>query len=462
MKKFLALSAYIFAFQSLSVGQNAPSSIADSLQSILNQSISSPFPYSGGIMTVYVPGQWSWTGAAGTAISGQTQGQPQTIALPNLQFRVGSITKNMVAACILQLEQNGLLNINDPINNYLRTSLINDTIQPSATITIRHLLNHTSGIANSADNSSCQLNVLNNPLGSHTMEEAVYCGASQGELFPAGFTWAYSNTNYTLLAMIIEEVSGQSYQEYLTQHIIQPLNLSQTMIPANSQIATPHMGCYWNLGGNTWTDLTVIHPTTYTGWADVVSTTSDLISYFSALKNGNIINTTELAIMNTIDPASFDYGMGTDFYSIDNSTYVGHYGEVANTSGLFFGDIQSSIAPNGYYISYNFNIQGVAMQSRIDLPVMQLLKNTSLVVPENQELVAIFPNPTKDILHISFESNEGYELEILDQLGNVMKKETSLSGNSKFEINLSDLQSGHYLVRISNPSTHSIQSFIKL
>lgn len=441
--------------------QNPPQVIADSLQSILDHALNNGFTHPGVIMTVTVPGEWTWSGASGNAISGQTAGQAQSMADASMQFRVGSITKNMVAACILTLEQDGLLNINDPISNYLRPTLINDTLQSSAAVTIRQLLNHTSGIANSGDNLSCQMNVLSNPLGSHSLEEAVYCGASQGELFPPGFAWAYSNTNYSLLAMIIEAVSGQSYQSFLTQTIIQPLNLQHTEIPTSAQISSAHMGCYWNLGSNPWTDLTIIHPTTYTGWADVVSTTQDIIAYYTALRTGSVINSTEWAVMQTIDAASYDYGMGLDFYQVYNSPYIGHYGEVGNTSGMFFGEINSSIAPNGYYISYNFNTQGSDMQNLIDIPVMNLLKNTTVSIDETEESAfSIFPNPANDVVQLAFSAGKFNRVSMVDLQGREVYRSDVESQKSALQVDVSAFEKGTYFVYFSSGLTTHTQKLI--
>lgn len=430
--------------------QSPPQNIADSLQSILDNSLQSGFTHPGVIMTVTAPGAWTWTGASGHAISGQTSGQPLALASPSMQFRVGSITKNMVAACVLKLEQGGFLNINDPIDLYLRPTLINDTLLASDTIRIRHLLNHTSGIANSASNTSCQLDVLTNPTGSHTLEEAVACGASLGELFSPGTGWSYSNTNYSLLAMIIQSVTGQSYVSYLDQIIFQPLGLPNTEVPANVQITDPHMGCYWFTGQHPWTDLTVIHPTTYTGWADVVSTTTDLIIYYSALRNGGILDSTEWAVMQTIDAVSFDYGMGLDFYQISGVDYVGHYGEVGNTSGLFFASISSPVAPNGYYIAYNFNTQGADMQNMIDVPVMDLLKNATVSRDEPVSLeLDIAPNPASSGTRFSFRPGEVDEIRISDMLGRQVAVYMPESSEAVWDLDVSRLAQGGYWITAS-------------
>lgn len=441
--------------------QTPPQVIADSLQSILDHALNNGFTHPGVIMTVTVPGEWSWSGASGYAISGQSAGQTQSTADASMQFRVGSITKNMVAACILKLEQDGLLNINDPIGDYLRATLVNDTIQSSTTVTIRQLLNHTSGIANSGDNLSCQMNVLSNPLGSHSLEEAVYCGASLGELFAPGTAWEYSNTNYSLLAMIIEAVSGQSYESFLTQTIIQPLNLQHTEIPTSAQIGSAHMGCYWNLGATPWTDLTIIHPTTYTGWADVVSTTEDIIAYYTTLRNGTIINSTELAVMNTIDAASYDYGMGLDFYQFYGSDYIGHYGEVGNTSGMFFGDISSSLAPNGYYISYNFNTQGSNMQNLIDKPVMNLLKNVTLSLEEtNENALVMFPNPASSNVQLAFSAGKYNSVVLTDVQGREVLQVELAANESTLSLDVNTLKRGVYWVSLNGSAGRQTQQLI--
>jgi D-alanyl-D-alanine carboxypeptidase len=275
----ISIASFIIILSSTKINaQNTPSNIANSFQNILDNALPVGLPNSGVVMTVTIPGQWSWSGSSGYALSGMNPLYPETMATPSTKFRVGSITKTFVAVCIMKLEEAGLLSIEDPIDNYLRSSLVNDTIMSSGTVKIRHLLNHTSGIANSANNQTCQADVLNNPLTAYTYEDAIYCGTSQGEIFPPEFAWAYSNTNYSILAMIIEEVSGVSYSDYVTEHIFTPFALQHTGIPLNPELSGDYMGCYWDIGS--WIDLSIIHPSIYRGWADIVSNTEDLNSFY--------------------------------------------------------------------------------------------------------------------------------------------------------------------------------------
>ena len=449
MKKQTFLKIYLIAqITCISIclkSQGPPTAIANALQNIIDNALPNQLNNSGMVLSLHVPGQWTWEGASGYSICGMTTGQPTAIALPNSKFRVGSITKTMVATCILKLEEDGLLNTEDPIDNYLRATLVIDTISPSSTLKIRHLLNHTSGVSNSADNPTCQADVLNNPLGSHTIEEAIYCGTSQGEIFPPEFAWGYSNTNYSILAMIIEEITGLSYQDYLTQNIITPLNLTETEIPTTPQISGSHMGCYWNIGS--WIDLTIIHPSTYTGWADVVSTANDLNIFYSNLLNGNLLSQSSLTKMKTIDPASYDYGFGLDFYLLNGHDYYGHSGEVANTSSMFFADVSTNIAPNGYYLTYNFNMQGAEMANAVDIPVYDLLNNSvsqSIENTLNKSEIHIYPNPVNKNNSLNIKSNDMGECNIFDLSGKKIVTTTIYNGNN--QVPTQGLDSGIYII----------------
>jgi D-alanyl-D-alanine carboxypeptidase len=427
--------------------QNPPTEIANALQNAVNNSLPAGFSNPGVVMGISVPGQWSWYGAAGDAIAGITSGQPQTSATPTTRFRVGSVSKMMVATSILKLEQGGFLSIDDPISMYLRPSLVTDTIASTGTVTIKHLLNHTSGINNSGDNTGCQTNVLTNPTGSHTLEEAIFCGASLGELFAPGTSWSYSNTNYSILAMIIQNVTGNSCADYITQNIITPLNMVNTEIPANDQISGPHMGCYWNI--SSWIDLTIVDPTTYWGWADVVSSTADLLIFYEALMNGNIINTSQLTKMQTIDAAANNYGLGMEFTLLGGQTYHGHYGEVANSSALYHSTITSALAPNGYYIAYNYNTQGVNMSAKMNVPIYNIMmSNVGIEEILDSKDLLLFPNPAKDKLTVCLmdESVMEGKIEVTDLQGRLIGEYDQTPMNLNTEIDLEGFQKGTYVL----------------
>jgi D-alanyl-D-alanine carboxypeptidase len=396
----ILLTAAIVSLSSLvAQAQNPPQQLASDLQDILDNSLPSEVA-PGAVLSVYVPGEWTWSSATGNAISGETAGYPMTTATPGTKYRAGSISKMFTAASVMQMHDAGLLNITDNISQYLRASIINDTIPNGADITIQNLLEHTSGLGDAAANDSCQQDALANLTRDFTLEENIFCG-SQFASLPPDLMMTYSNTNYALLAMLIEEVSGTSYAQYVTDNIITPLGLTNTYIPvaAEDEIATAHMGCYWwVIPGTFMADMTVVDASLYRGWANIVSDTEDLTLFYEALRSEQVITASSFNQMFTLSSLSSWYGMGAELTQLSGTNYYGHSGEVGNTSGLYFSDISTSEFPNGYYIAYNFNYQGVNFTSKIDLPVFNLMSSYLTGVDEEMtvevEVGNGFPNPT--------------------------------------------------------------------
>jgi len=139
---------------------------------------------------------------------------------PETKFRLGSITKQFTAVAILQLQENGKLGVNDPISKYLQGT-------PAAWngITIHHLLTHTSGIPSYTDDAGYQAQMREragppldfiNRFRDRTLD------------FPPGEKFHYDNSGYFLLGVIIEQVSGVKYEDYLRKNIFEPLQMSAT------------------------------------------------------------------------------------------------------------------------------------------------------------------------------------------------------------------------------------------
>lgn len=472
MKRFNYILLFAFALTcNTAFAQTAPQALANDLQSILDNALPNE-QGAGGVLGVHVPGQWSYYTASGNAISGTTAGQSATMATPTTKFRVGSISKIFTSISILQLHESGALDINDPISSYLRASLVNDTIPNGPSITVKHLLNHTSGLGDAAANDSCQQDALNDLTRHFSLEENIFCG-SQFAALPPDIMFSYSNTNYALLAMIIEEVSGVSYAQYITDNIITPLGLTDTYIPDGNEdeIATAHMGCYWWLVPGTYlADLTILDASLYTGWANVVSTTADLISFYEALRNDQLVGSATVAMMFTANSPSTWYGMGTELLEISGTDYQGHSGEVANTSGLYFCPISTTEFPDGYYISYNFNYQGVPFTTDVDVPVYNLMSNyaTGLETMETQLFVSdVYPNPATDqtTLEINSNDNAAATLSILDLSGKQVTAPRQVqinSGNNRTRVDLSDVQQGVYVIVLTTADRSYNGRIVKL
>ncbi len=139
---------------------------------------------------------------------------------PDMVFRLGSITKQFTAAAVLLLEERGELSVDDPITDYLPDYPVH-----GHTITIEHLLTHTSGIFSNISIPRHKLSEVRRDLTT----EALIDGFKREEMeFAPGRAWSYSNSGYVLLGAIIEEVSGLSYAEFLRRHIFEPLRLDHS------------------------------------------------------------------------------------------------------------------------------------------------------------------------------------------------------------------------------------------
>ena len=139
---------------------------------------------------------------------------------PQTKFRLGSITKQFTAAAILQLEEKGKLSVNDPISKYFTDS-------PAAwkSITIHHLLTHTSGIPNYTDFPGFMAHETRKPL---TVLQLIETFEGKPLDFEPGSKWKYSNSAYELLGYVIEKLSGMSYEDYLQRNIFDRLDMQSS------------------------------------------------------------------------------------------------------------------------------------------------------------------------------------------------------------------------------------------
>ena len=443
--KGLRMAVMVMLF-SIGFNSNAqpPAHIAYHLQEILDDAVGTSQAINpGGIMEVVVPGQWTWSGASGDAIYGLTPGWNQTAANPTDKFRAGSISKVFMTTVIFHLQSHGLLQITDTIDNYLSSTIVSDTLMSSDFVTIEMLLTHQSGINELADNGGCQTNVFANPNDPVPLELGVYCGASLGEQFTPGTSYDYSNTNFVLLAMIVEDVTGDDYWNYVQDSIIDPLGLINTSPAPADTIPGAHMGCYFILPPTI--DLSIIDPTIYKGWADIVSTTSDLNTFHDSLRAGAVISLADYNTMTTM--IGTNYGMGTELFTVGGDDYWGHSGDVGNTSGMFYSFMSTTEYPDGYYISYNFTNQGINISSEVDGPVYDLLNTDFTGISSNPDtFISVYPNPADHKLNF-FGLEQLSDVKITDLKGNVV---LSVTLEKDETIDVSELASGMYILHLSN------------
>lgn len=252
------------------------------------------------------------------------------------QFEAGSNTKTFTSVIVLQLVAQGRLSLDDPIEKHLPGVVPNGD-----GITVRQLLNHTSGIFSyTADKPFMELVEHGSPRV-WTPIELVEVALQHEPDFEPGTSWNYSNTNYILAGLIAEKVSGQSLATLIEQRITRPLGLRRTFLVADHLKYTgPGVahGYYADFSGEkpVYDDVT---NWPIGGWAGaagaVVSTPSELATFFSAVLGGRLVPAKQMNEMRTFvtPPKEWQamgvagYGLGLMKYKSSCGTVFGHGGD---------------------------------------------------------------------------------------------------------------------------------------
>ncbi|MCJ1676456.1 beta-lactamase family protein [Streptomyces sp. APSN-46.1] len=216
------------------------------------------------------------------------------------QVRAGSNTKTFTATVVLQLVGEGTVDLDAPIERYLPGLVRGDGID-GRDITVRQLLQHTSGLPNYTDS---MLDAVFGK-GRHTYyqpRELLDLALSRKADFAPGTSWSYSNTNYVVAGLLIEKVTGRPVAEQITKRVIDRVGLRHTYFPGVGEqgIREVHPRGYHASGpGAALDDITEIDPSW--GWAagQLISTPGDLNRFFSALIGGELLRPEELAEMRT-------------------------------------------------------------------------------------------------------------------------------------------------------------------
>jgi D-alanyl-D-alanine carboxypeptidase len=226
--------------------------------------------------------------------------QPATPMRVVDRARIGGVTKSFTATVVLQLVGEGRLALDDRLEERLPGAIPN-----GADITIRQLLNHTSGIYNyAADDAVLAPYVAGDLTALFDLNEGVRVAAAHGPVFAPGTALGYSNTNTILLAMIVEEVTGHTFKAELTRRIIRPLGLGHTSYPTDSEIRGRHAHGYRFLGGPEPFDVTPLSPSLFGASGAVLTNAPDLARFYRALLGGRLLPAHLLAEMKTIDPVA--------------------------------------------------------------------------------------------------------------------------------------------------------------
>jgi D-alanyl-D-alanine carboxypeptidase len=260
-------------------------------------------------------------------------------ARPGDRVRIGSVTKSMVAAVVLQLDGEGELDLDDPIDEYL-PGLLPYERQP----TIRQLLQHTGGVPEWVGvmypgMAEGDLTEVREGYQDHyAPEELVAIGVQEEQLFDPGTGWAYSNTGYVALGLLIEERTGHSLRRELRERVFEPAGLGDTYLPrANTTgIHGAHSVPYITTGDpdEPYFDVTEVSNSQLGASGGVVSTVRDVNDFYDALTDGTLLTAEQLAEATafTDTGTGFQYGLGLGGVQLGcpddpEEVFLGHVGD---------------------------------------------------------------------------------------------------------------------------------------
>jgi D-alanyl-D-alanine carboxypeptidase len=288
----------------------------------------------GATMTIERPDGAKWVG-----VSGFANLENQIPMSSDLKFRVASVTKTFTATVILQLVQEGRFSLDDSVESILPGLIPNGT-----QISIRRLLNHTSGIFDyvQALNPNFLLGVTQNRLRKWTPGELVAVANANQVYFAPGGGWHYSNTNYVLLGMIIEKVTGNTYAREINSRILSPLGLKNTTVLEVADMPVGSTQGYWYVPPD-WINTTMLDLSWMFATANIVSNSEDLLVWLKALMAGSLLDQQrKMDMFSFVNQATPDnhkyYGLGLE----NQNGVIGHTGD------LVFGGQAAVYEYNGW------------------------------------------------------------------------------------------------------------------
>jgi CubicO group peptidase (beta-lactamase class C family) len=274
--------------------------------------------------------------------------QSGRLVTPQTPFIIGSITKTFTALAVMQLVEAGEVELDAPVQRYLPWFRVADP-EASAQITVRMLIEQTSGLP--------QLPTFVTwtwPNDPDVLERHVRLMANTNLVFPPGGGFAYSNANYVTQGVIVQAVTGGSYEDYIRQHIFAPLDMQHSHVSQKTAMQDGMaMGYRWWFGYPVPATLPYKRSNLPAGFA--ISSAEDMAHYLIAQLNGgryqdvSVLSPQGISLMQA-EPPPGAYGLGWESLRIDGRRLINFDGATGNFQGSVFIDPESRV---GVFIAAN-------------------------------------------------------------------------------------------------------------
>lgn len=458
MKKNLLLSSVLVVFCSICHAQ-APAALTAVLDHTLD-SMRTKLGAKGLGAAIQLPDNAIWAGASGISSL-----NPAVDITTDDAFLIGSVTKTITSACILQLVDEGALTLEDSLGQWLDTlAVIDPNGYINRKITIRQLLRHQSGIYDVLSHPDNQPVLLTDISKIWTPEELIEQFINP-PVFAPGAAWSYSNTNYFLLGMIIRKVTGKPFYQAFRERFFEPLDLQAIAIPAFEPLLPPVAHVWLDITGDGITDdahdfyMSYLALNSTAGAAGgYFSTPRDLAEWTSAYLRGDFVSSALMTEAKTTVVAPgmpVTYGLGLMKKKFLGLEAFGHGGDLAYAASAWYfpaKDISIVVMTNDSKKNSWTLIPTVTalLKSYMDWSI-----STGVDIHPEAETQAleVFPNPFNDALTVAIElpaAAEHAQLTLTDPLGRTVatiQRNDLPIGKTLFEFdNLVQLPAGIYFV----------------
>jgi CubicO group peptidase (beta-lactamase class C family) len=292
---------------------------------------------------------------------------------PTTKFRLGSVTKQFTAACILLLEERGKLKVEDSVKKYMSDA-------PAAwdKVTIFNLLTHTSGIPSFTGFPE----YASTEAIATTPEKLVARFRDKPLEFQPGEKWNYSNSGYVLLGYLIEKISRQSYSQFVQENIFNPLGMKDSGYDSNSAIIL-HRASGYSPGEKGVTNTGYIDMSIPFSAGGLYSTTEDLLRWEQGLMGGKLLSPTSLQKMTT--PFKNDYAFGLAVHTAKGHKFIEHGGGIEgfNTDMAYYPEDELTIVVLA-------NLNGDAPQA-IASKLAAVAHGENVVLPSERKEITVPP-----------------------------------------------------------------------
>lgn len=372
---------------------------------------------------IIYPGVGTWKGVTGISHTGF----PIT---SDMEFGIGSNTKLFTGVLLLKLAENNIINLDDSIYQYVPNF---NNVNPY--ITIRQLLNHTSGLADVNNVIGYSDSIFTNPNRIFTPTEVMtWVGPP---LFSAGTSWNYCNTNYILAGMVAESATGQSFGQLLRDSILSPLQLDSTFLAVYDSvlytIAHPWQGGVDKFS----TPRKALNSVAWSAGA-MYSTSGEMTNWYHSLMHGQILNQSSFNELTTF-VGSGNYGIG-----LYNTNVLGR--TVWQHGGTIWGGYNSSMVydtATGIIICVLIN-QLPAQAFQVSIQLLSTLINNPVGLNEStitEKMITVYPNPTNGIVNIKIPNQTIHNIKVYNSQSQLIKETT------ESQFNLSNYTIGTYFIK---------------